>query len=84
MTVRSALPGESAVRRLGMADIPLAQAHPSEMLAALTATGVGLISLIGLIYARMNKDIDGLSEDIDKLRDDVKESWRLWRLGHVR
>lgn len=54
--------------------IPLAQAHPTEMWATLGIVGAGLVGLIGVLYNRINKDIDGAYDDQTQLRDDFEST----------
>jgi septal ring factor EnvC (AmiA/AmiB activator) len=67
---------DSGNRRPDMADqvIPLAQAHPTEMWATLGIMGAGLVGLIGVLYKRINTDIDGAYDDQTQLRDDFEST----------
>ena len=57
-----------------MADAtPLAAAHPVETWAALGVLGAGLVALVGVLYNRINKDLDSLWADIEAHRKESAE-----------
>jgi len=53
--------------------IPLAQAHPAETWAALGVLATGIVALLGVLYRRVNKDIQQLDDSLEDLSDDLDD-----------
>jgi len=53
--------------------LPIAQAHPTETWAALGVLAAGLVSLVGVLYSRINTDIKGVDTSVKDLSDDLYE-----------